>query len=140
MDGLEWKRSKYSKSVQRFLLRAEKWAAKHSHLLVADNPEIENYLHEKYTNQVVQIPYGADIPRNPRHDALGEYGVEAGGYNLLIARMEPENHVEQIIEGHVNSETNETPVGNRKHKKPLRAQVVAQIPQLGQSEISARHL
>lgn len=103
MDGLEWKRSKYSKTVQKFLLRAEKWAAKHSHLLVADNPEIEHYLHEKYTNQVVHIPYGANIPREPGTTALNHYNVEPGFYNVLIARMEPENHIEEIIEGHVNS-------------------------------------
>ena len=118
MDGLEWKRSKYSKWVQRFLLQAEKWAAKHSHLLVADNPEIEHYLHEKYANQVVHIPYGADIPRNPGTDSLAEYGVEAGAYNLLIARMEPENHIEEIVAGHVSSNTMDTllVVGNTNNR------------------------
>ncbi len=41
MDGLEWKRSKYSAIVQRFLLRSEKWVATKSDLMVADNLEIE---------------------------------------------------------------------------------------------------
>ena len=36
MDGLEWKRSKYSKKVQWFLKHAERWAAKHGDVLIAD--------------------------------------------------------------------------------------------------------
>ena len=117
MDGLEWKRSKYSPAVRKFLLRAEKWAAKHSHLLVADNPEIENYLHEKYVNQVVHIPYGADIPKNPDKKYLDKYEIKPGEFSLLIARMEPENHIAEIIEGYAKSNTSEPllVIGNTKN-------------------------
>jgi glycosyltransferase involved in cell wall biosynthesis len=122
MDGLEWKRSKYSRLVQKFLLRAEKWAGKHSHLLIADNPEIENYLHEKFVNQVIHIPYGADIPRSVKHKTLAKYGVEDGKYNLLIARLEPENHIEEILDGVKASDSNETllVIGNTKNSFGLR--------------------
>ncbi len=109
MDGLEWKRSKYSPFVQRFLLRAEKWAAKHSHLLIADNPKIEHYLHEKFTNQVIYIPYGAKIPKTNSSETLIEYGVSELNYNLLIARMEPENHIEEILDG-VKMSQNKNPM------------------------------
>ena len=44
MDGLEWKRSKYSKKVQKFLQYAEKLAIKHSDLLIADSIGIKEYL------------------------------------------------------------------------------------------------
>src|SRR5215469_9735731 len=40
MDGLEWKRTKYSKPVRRFLRYAEKWAATYSDFLIADSKGI----------------------------------------------------------------------------------------------------
>jgi glycosyltransferase involved in cell wall biosynthesis len=109
MDGLEWMRSKYSVPVRKFLKLAEKWAAKHSHLLIADNPEIEHYLHQGFSNQVVYIPYGADLPKDFDPTVPAKYGVKAGNYHLVIARMEPENHVAEILEG-VHSSTSEEPI------------------------------
>lgn len=105
MDGLEWKRSKYSKLVRRFLRHAERWAAKQSHLLVADNPQIEVYLHECFSNQVIYIPYGADIPKDFDESIPSQYGLNPGQYHLIIARMEPENHIAQILQGFHESNT-----------------------------------
>ena len=48
MDGLEWKRTKYSKKVQRFLLRAERLGVKFSDHLIADSIGIQIYLKKKY--------------------------------------------------------------------------------------------
>lgn len=103
MDGLEWKRSKYNKLTQRFLLRSEKWAARHSHLMVGDNIAIENYLHEKFGGQAVFIPYGAEILKSPNPAVLEPYSIQKGEYNLLIARMEPENHIREILTGVKNA-------------------------------------
>ena len=107
MDGLEWQRSKYSRIVRKFLKQAERWAAKHSHLLVADNPQIEVYLHECFSNQVIYIPYGADIPKDFDETIPVKYGVVPGKYHLLIARMEPENHIEEVLQGFSQSNTAE---------------------------------
>ena len=43
MDGLEWKRTKYSKPVQQALKWAEKLAVKNSDFLIADSLGIQNY-------------------------------------------------------------------------------------------------
>lgn len=99
MDGLEWKRSKYPARVQQFLKRAEKWAAAGSNLMVADSPVIEDYLNRKYQRDVVFIPYGAGIPTNPEPIAPEAFGVEPGNYNLVIARLEPENNLEVMLQG-----------------------------------------
>src|ERR1700761_6048873 len=48
MDGLEWKRSKYNKYVQRFLKTAERWAAEHGDVLIADSVGIQQHLKEAY--------------------------------------------------------------------------------------------
>ncbi len=105
MDGLEWKRTKYSKWVQHFLMRSEKWVAKNSHLLVADNKQIESYLQGKYGGQCVYIPYGAGLPKGTSEEVLAPYHVQSGEYNLVIARMEPENHIREIVEGSIASQS-----------------------------------
>lgn len=103
MDGLEWKRSKYSKPVQIFLKLAEKWAVKYSDLLIADSVGIQSYLKEKYNNESVYIPYGADLPGSYDESTVKEFSVEQKKYFLLIARMEPENNIEMILDGFVHS-------------------------------------
>jgi hypothetical protein len=103
MDGLEWKRSKYSGKVQAFLKRAEAWAARHGDSLIADSIGIQQYLLEKYGLQSTYIPYGAALYEQPEVSVLSRYNFQPEEYHLLIARMEPENNIEQIIQGYIAS-------------------------------------
>ncbi|HRZ42493.1 MAG TPA: DUF1972 domain-containing protein [Bacteroidales bacterium] len=105
MDGLEWKRSKYSPGVRRFLRYAEKLAVKSSDRLVADSEAIAEYLSGTYGVASTFIPYGADIPEMPSAEGLRDWGIESGRYYLLIARMQPDNHVEEVICGVLGSGT-----------------------------------
>ena len=105
MDGLEWKRSKYSKPVQRFLKYAEKLAIKSSDFLIADSLGIQEYLKLEYGEQSEYIAYGANLFNEPSASILTEYEVEKYQYNLLIARFEPENNLEVILDGVVNSKS-----------------------------------
>jgi len=104
MDGLEWKRSKYSKPVRRFLKFAEGLAVRHSDHLIADSIGIQAYLQQTYQVSSQYFPYGADVFESPDPSALEAYGVAPYQYSMLIARMEPENNIEMIIEGHLLSE------------------------------------
>lgn len=110
MDGLEWQRSKYSRPVQQFLRYAEKLAVRHSDLLIADNIAIRQYLLDAYSVDSVYIPYGADIPAIPNEKQAGNFilnlkarggqiRLQPKGYYLVIARMQPDNHIEEIIKG-----------------------------------------
>ena len=101
MDGLEWKRSKYSSRVQKFLRRAEKWAVFSSHYLIADSKGIQEYLQNVYKKKSFFIPYGAELVTNARDELLHQKNLVKYHYNLLIARMEPENNIETIIKGHL---------------------------------------
>jgi glycosyltransferase involved in cell wall biosynthesis len=105
MDGLEWKRSKYNVLVRRFLKFAERLAVKHSHALVADSEAIAEYLMTTYHAPSTFIPYGAEIPENPDAGLLQTLDLEPGKYYLLIARMQPDNHIEEAIQGVLASET-----------------------------------
>jgi glycosyltransferase involved in cell wall biosynthesis len=105
MDGLEWKRSKYSPQVQKFLQKAEKWAAISSDFLIADSIGIQEYLLQKYRRNSFFIPYGAEIVNSVDKSLLIKKGITYPAYNLLIARMEPENNIEVIIQGHLLANT-----------------------------------
>lgn len=106
MDGLEWKRSKYHPYVQRFLKASERWAALRSDILVADSMVMKNYLEAQYPTDSVYVSYGAKIFKKPDASVLENYGLEARQYNIIVARLEPENNFEMILEGTVKSESN----------------------------------
>src|SRR5690606_24470214 len=105
MDGLEWKRSKYNKSVQRYLQKAEKWAIDTSDFLISDSLGIQEYIKNKYGKSSKYIPYGAGLFETPERTILEEYGLSEMNYNMLIARLEPENNIETILDGVVMGAT-----------------------------------
>lgn len=99
MDGLEWKRTKYSKPVQQFLKFAERLAANNSDFLVSDSLGIKNFLKEKHKKESTYIAYGANPFLAPNIDILKEYNVEKENYNMIMARFEPENNLDMVLEG-----------------------------------------
>ena len=99
MDGLEWKRTKYSPRVRQFLTFAERLAVKYSDHLIADSVGIQSYLKTKYKKDSTYIPYGAYVFEDPNPSVLATYDLTNYGYNLLIARLEPENSIETILTG-----------------------------------------
>lgn len=99
MDGLEWKRSKYNKLTQVFLKFAEALAINTSDFLISDSIGIQNYLKEKYDKRSEYIAYGANVFLNPEENVIEEYYISPHNYNLLIARLEPENNIETILDG-----------------------------------------
>lgn len=104
MDGLEWKRSKYSVKVQKFLKFAEKWAVKQSDYLVADSLGIKQYLTEEYSVDSTFHPYGCHILKNADENYLSTYRLQPYSYDMLIARFEPENNIRMILEAYSKSD------------------------------------
>ncbi len=111
MDGLEYKRTKFNKWVQKFVFWEERMAVKHSHYLIADNMGIHDYYKEKYGKESKFLAYGADVHEDYDADVLKEYGLEAGGYFIVVARLEPENNLFMAMEGYLAS--------NQYGKRPL---------------------
>lgn len=104
MDGLEYKRAKFSKWAQKFLFWEEQMAVKHSHYLIADNMGIQDYYKEKYGKESKFLAYGATIHDNYNADYLKEYGLVENGYFILVARLEPENNIYMAIDGYLASD------------------------------------
>lgn len=103
MDGLEYKRTKFNRWVQKFVFWEERMAVKHSHFLIADNMGIHDYYKEKYGKESKFLAYGADIHEDYDEDILKEFGLEADGYFIVVARLEPENNLFMAIEGYLAS-------------------------------------
>jgi glycosyltransferase involved in cell wall biosynthesis len=103
MDGLEWKRNKYAGKIRHFLFYAEKLAVKFCDYFVADSLAIQKYLHSKYNVPSTFIAYGAEMPGKARESDLAEKGLLKYRYFLIIARMEPENNIEMVLDGFSSS-------------------------------------
>lgn len=106
MDGLEYKRTKFNKWVQKFVFWEEKTTVKHSHYLISDNMGIHDYYKEKYGKESKFLAYGADIHDNYQESFLSDLNLKANQYYLLIARLEPENNIEMAIQGYLASTEN----------------------------------
>lgn len=106
MDGLEWKRTKFSGKVKKFLKYAEWLGVKYSDYLISDSIGIQDYLKETYKKDSTFIAYGATLFENPNLDILNSYDLKQSSYDMLIARLEPENSIEVILDGVVKSKLN----------------------------------
>lgn len=104
MDGLEWKRSKYSFFVRKFLMYAESLAVKYSDFLIADSEGIKKYIDDKYKKDSKFIAYGSKIVADIDEKILKKYNLTKLKYHMLLARIEPENNIETILDGVVLSD------------------------------------
>ena len=109
MDGLEWKRTKYSKPVQQFLKFAERLAANSSDFLVSDSLGIQKFLKAKYAKDSTYIAYGAYPFSATNEEILKEYNMGKEKYNMIMARFEPENNLDMVLEGVAMNE-DKTPI------------------------------
>ena len=60
VDGIEWKRAKWSKLAQWYLHFAEKCAARFADIIVGDNQVIVDYIKDTYKRDCNLIEYGAN--------------------------------------------------------------------------------
>ncbi|MGA3056492.1 MAG: glycosyltransferase [Candidatus Limnocylindrales bacterium] len=98
VDGLEWKRSKWS-SVGKAYYRLCAWAAAHLPIhIVTDARVIQRYYRETYGRDSDYFPYGTDLEPVADHGTLERLGLEAGRYVLYVSRLEPENNAHVVIE------------------------------------------
>ena len=108
MDGIEWQRQKWGWFAKAFLKWTEKLAMKWSDIQIVDHMEVQKYYQEKYKITPVYIPYGAerDIDKSAHHSALLKGDMEKK-YFLIISRLEPENHIDLVLEVFLKARVNE---------------------------------
>ena len=112
-DGLEWKRAKWSKPVQKYLKYSEKVMTKHADLVISDNQGIESYIQKAYPwAKTTFIAYGTDLsPTTLTHqdakvrDIYKMWNTYEKNYYLILGRFVPENNYEIIIHEFMKSQT-----------------------------------
>ncbi|TGD99410.1 DUF1972 domain-containing protein [Methylobacterium nonmethylotrophicum] len=99
MDGIEWRRPKWSFPVKAWFWVNEWIAAWSSHRLVADHPVIADHVATRRPRRAITtIPYGGEPVRDAPSAPLAAFGVEPGRYMVSICRIEPDNNILTIVE------------------------------------------
>ena len=99
MDGLEWRRKKWSLPAKLWLLLNEWLGARFANHLIADHPEIARHLaRHTRASRITMIPYGSVVPAPSQHSLLDALSLKPGEYDLVIARPEPENSICEIVQ------------------------------------------
>lgn len=102
VDGLEWRRGKWGPTGRRYYRAAEAMAVRYSDALIADAQGIADYYALEFDAPTELIAYGAPQVASGT-GRLEELGLAPGGYHLVVARFEVENHVDVIVEGYTRS-------------------------------------
>jgi glycosyltransferase involved in cell wall biosynthesis len=103
VDGLEWQRAKWGPNGRRYYLANERLAVRWADALISDAVGIQEYYRNRYRAESVFLAYGSPLIPEPDAARLAELDLVPGGYHLVVARMEPENHVDVIVEGYWRS-------------------------------------
>jgi len=94
IDGLEWKRDKWSWPTKKFLKLSEWLAVKFSHSVIADNQAISDYVSCEYGKESAVIAYGGD------HAVVRPVSPSDDDYSFCVCRIEPENNIHKILEAY----------------------------------------
>jgi glycosyltransferase involved in cell wall biosynthesis len=97
MDGIEWKRAKWSPPIKAWFYLNEFIGSNISNVPIADHPEIARHLRRHGIRHAVVIPYGADAIESAPEAPVRAMGFEPKRYLASIARIEPENSILEIV-------------------------------------------
>lgn len=103
LDGLESKREKWRGAGARYYRWAEKVAVKQGDEVIADASSIADHVQAAYGRTCTVIPYGAEVI-DPGADRLSDLNLVRRDYHLIVARLEPENHVLEAVHGYTISD------------------------------------
>lgn len=108
MDGLEWKRSKWHPLARAYLHVMEACMARVATRVLADAQAIQSYYQHRYPTgaPATFIPYGAHVPNAAETQEevaaqLHAWHLSYDGYLLIVARMEPENHIAEMLQAYL---------------------------------------
>jgi glycosyltransferase involved in cell wall biosynthesis len=115
IDGIEWKREKWSFLAKIYLWWAEKIAVKYSHFDISDNESIQDYTAIRYDTLSKVIEYGSDhtLQVKPNRKDYVKYTFLNGNYAVKVCRIEPENNIHVVLNAFsLHSNTNLVIIGN----------------------------
>jgi glycosyltransferase involved in cell wall biosynthesis len=107
-DGVEWARAKWN-AVAKLYFRCMEWfSVRAANRIIADAGAIAAHLERRHgpLGNCTVIPYGCDIVTgSPDLAPLRNWHLEPGSYLLVVCRLEPENHVLEILRAFQRSQS-----------------------------------
>ena len=108
MDGIEWARAKYNYLGKTWCKMMEGFAMYTSSRIICDAEAVYEVIRKRHRRRPPHsvIEYGAPLIDDSLHtDILEHYGIKEREYYLIVCRMEPENHVTEILKGFAASDS-----------------------------------
>lgn len=109
MDGIEWRRAKWGPLARLWLRATERVALLVASRVVLDADAVRADLEARHGPLAKGrvIPYPAEpVPAGPIDDeALAHLGLRPFEFDLVVCRLEPENHVLEILRAHEHAAT-----------------------------------
>ncbi len=96
IDGMEWKRDKWSIFAKYFLKLSEKVAVQNADVIIGDNQGIVDYINCEYNKKAYLIEYGSDHAK--RIDIENDNTFNLTNYAITVCRIEPENNIHLLLE------------------------------------------
>lgn len=115
IGGIEWARSKYNAIMQKIVRFLMQVAVRNSGHLVADNIGMKEYIKEEYKrNDSVVIAYGGDqAKKEPATEEIkAKYPFMNGNYAVAIARIQPDNNTDMLLEAFKDAKMPLVYIGN----------------------------
>lgn len=106
VDGIEWKREKWSFFGRSFFKLGAYFSVKFSNAVVTDNKVVSDFYFNKYKTETHLITYGAkSVFENSTQedDLLQKYGLEKKNYLIFIGRFVPEKGVLNLIKAYLKT-------------------------------------
>jgi len=104
VDGIDYKRPKWSGFAKWWLQKSEEWAVRLCDRVIADNRTVVAHHQESYGYLPEYIAYGAnvDVPKAGMAE-LEKWGLKPGGYILFVSRLSPENDADLLLRAYAKS-------------------------------------
>ncbi len=99
IDGLEWRRPKWNVFAKWYLRLSEKIACLFADEIITDNSMLSEYVNIRYSKKSLLVGYGGNHvqEKKPTKRDYFQYPFLKEEYAIKVARIEPENNIELIL-------------------------------------------
>lgn len=109
VDGIEWKRGKWGPVGKAyFYLNAKLCGKILPRGIITDAYAMRELYLEQFQTPSSCIAYGGNLGFSAHPEVVPQYGLEPGGYYLILSRLVPENSADMIVEGFNRAATRRT--------------------------------
>lgn len=97
VDGEDWARAKWGAFARWYQRVCERVATRTPNVVIADALAIRARYRTDYGCDAIFAPYGGNIARDDRTDALAPWALDPRSYFLFVGRFVPENAIDVLI-------------------------------------------